>query len=156
LLAGSVFNQPTPFSNNGVCLGPKLGYNIPIGFLSDVGISGSLANILLQGLQIILILHIVAAGLAFLAFTISLFLASQVASIIGLILSVATGLVASTVLSVDLALVIVARRKVDQISSGFVVEWGNGIWMVLAAVACTWLGVVILSVRTCYCCGLKR
>lgn len=152
----SVFNSPTPFTNNGVCIGRKLGYDIPPEFLSDVGVSPALANILLQGLQIILILHIVAAGLAFLSFLISLYLASQAASIIGLILSVATGLVSSVVLAADLALVGVARKKVGDISKGFVVEWGNGIWMVLAAVVATWLGVVILSVRTCYCCGLRR
>jgi hypothetical protein len=152
----SVFNLPTPFSNKGECIGPTLGYNIPVEYIREVGLDVNIGNILLKGLQVLLVLHLVAAALSFLALLASLFIASQTAAVAGLALSVATGLVTNAVFIVDLALVIVARNKIKVITTGLAVDWGNGVWMVFTAVVCTLVGVVLLSMRVCYCFGIRR
>jgi len=154
--ANSVFNLPTAFSNHGECIGPALGYDIPIEYIKNVGLDVNIGLILLKGLQTLLVLHLVAAVLSFLALLVSLFIASQTAAVAGLALSVATGLVTNAVFIVDLALVIVARNKVKVITTTLAVDLGNGVWMVFTAVLCTVAGVVLLSVRVCYCCGIRR
>ncbi len=37
----------------------------------------------------------------------------------------------------------------------FAAEFGDGVWMVLAAVLSTWIAVGFLSARACYCCGVR-
>lgn len=77
-------------------------------------------------------------------------------SIFTLFMAIVTAIIASIVLGVDLALVIIARNAVKELEDlKFEVEFGNGVWMVLAAVILTWLAVVFLSARACYCCGVR-
>lgn len=147
-------------NNPGKCFGPKLGYTIPADIIdqaSRAGISSSVVGILLHGLVVLLVLHPVAAGLSFLTFINSLFLGSHAVSIVALILSVITALVSTIVFAIDLALVLVAKSKVKSISVGnFEVNWGNAVWMVLAATILTWIAAILLSARACYCCGIRR
>jgi hypothetical protein len=153
----SVFDGP---NNAGECFGPKLGYTVPpdiIDQASRAGISSSVVDLLLHGLVVLLVLHPVAAGLSFLTFINSLFLGSHAVSIVALILSIITALVSTIVFAIDLALVLVAKSKVKSISVGnFEVNWGNAVWMVLAATILTWIAVILLSARACYCCGIRR
>jgi hypothetical protein len=143
-----------------VCFGPKLGYTIPpdvISLASLAGISPNVVNILLHSLVLLLVLHPVAAILSFITFFNSLFLGSHTVSIIALVFSVITALMSTIVFAVDLALVVVARNNVKSITVGhFSVDFGNAVWMVLAATIMTWIGVILLSARACYCCGFKR
>jgi hypothetical protein len=141
----------------GICTPPRLGYTIPTNYLDLIGLTPSLADAIMTSLLVILILHLIAAIFALLAFIVSLFLASQAAAILGLILSIITGLLSSLMLGIDVGLVLIVRSKVEAFTNGgFVVEWGNGIWMVLVAAILTWIGVVFLSARTCYCFGVRR
>lgn len=111
-----------------------------------------------KALLILLSLHLVAAGLSTIILFLSLFLHSHVVAIIGLIIAIVTGIVGSVVFAGDVALVIVVRSNIDSLSSGaeFSVQFGNGVWMVLTAVILTWMAVVVLSVRACYCYGVRR
>jgi hypothetical protein len=153
----SVLNQPTLLTNDGECFGPKLGYDIPTSITDLVGVSPSLVQAILKGLLVILILHPINAVLSLLSLISSLFLASPGLAILALILTIITALVSSVVLAVDLTLVIVAKNKVPELTNnGFVVEWGNAVWMVLVAVIFTWLATILLSARVCYCCGVRR
>jgi len=141
----------------GECTKARLGYTIPTEYLNAIGLSTALADAIMTSLLIVLILHLIAAIFAFLAFIVSLFLASQVAAIIGLILSIITGILSTLMLGVDLGLVLIVRNKVEEFTNGgFVVQWGNGVWMVLVAAILTWIGVIFLSARTCYCFGVRR
>jgi len=140
----------------GFCIGPELGYNIPpdaIAVAGKAGVSSSTVTILLHALVVLLVLHPIAAGLSFITFINSIFLGHHAVSIIALIWAVITALVSTVVFAIDLALVIVARSNVKSITVGhFEVTWGNGIWMVLVATILTWVGVILLSARACYCC----
>jgi len=141
---------------SGFCIGPELGYNIPpdaIAVASKAGVSSSTVTILLHALVVLLVLHPIAAGLSFITFINSIFLGHHAVSIIALIFAVITALVSTVVFAIDLALVIVARSNVKNITVGhFEVTWGNAVWMVLAATILTWVGVILLSARACYCC----
>jgi hypothetical protein len=138
-------------------LGPHLGYQIPPELLALIGLPPSLANLILTALLVVLVLHPIAAGFSFLAFISSLYLASHPVAIFGLVTSIIASLLATIVLAVDISIAVVVRDKLNEfLSGGFTVVWGNAIWMVLAATVCSWGGVIILSARVCYCCGIRR
>lgn len=143
--------------NGTICFGPKLGYDIPPSVTDLAGISPTLAQAVEKGLLVILVLHPIAGGLATLGFIWSLFLASHPAAIFSLFIAIVTAIVASVVFAIDLALVIVARNEISSLPAfHLAVDWGNAVWMVLVAVVMTWLAVISLSARVCYCCGVRR
>jgi len=147
-------------SNNhgtGKCFGPKLGYDVPDQFAEAIKVSPAIIQVVQKGLIAILILHPIAAGLATLSFISSLFLTSHAFSIVSLIITIVTALVSSIVLAVDIALVVVADSRVENLGDLRVnVSFGNAVWMILVAVALTWGAVISLSARACYCLGVRR
>lgn len=139
------------------CYGPRLGYDVPDELGALVGISPLLLNVIEQSLLVVLVLHPIAAIFALIGFIISLFLKSHAMAILNLIISTLTVLLTTVVLAIDLSLVLVARNKMEEIGNfPFTVEWGIGIWMVLVATICTWLSVLFISARVCYCCGVRK
>ncbi|KAJ7134576.1 hypothetical protein C8R44DRAFT_770861 [Mycena epipterygia] len=154
--ATSVLNEPTFFTNDGECIGPMLGYKVPESIIALTGVDPTLVQALLEGLLLVLVLHPVAAGLSLITLICSLFLASHSLSILALVLAIITALVSSVVFAIDLALVIVAKNQVAQINTlQFAIQWGNAPWMGLTAVILTWLAVITLSARACYCFGVR-
>ncbi|KAI0082822.1 hypothetical protein K474DRAFT_30682 [Panus rudis PR-1116 ss-1] len=154
--ASSQLNLPTILTNNGECTNVRLGYDIPQDLLQLTG-HPEIANAVLKGLTFLLVLHPVCAGLAFLGMFSALFLASRCMTIISLLLSILSAVVGSVVLAADLALVIVAKDRVGDLTSGLVdVNFGNGVWLVVAAVACAWMAVILLSAVACRCCGYRK
>jgi hypothetical protein len=119
------------------------------------GVSPVLAQALEHSLLVVLILHPIAAGLSFFGFLFSLFLGPHSIAIFTLIIALLTGIVGTVVFAIDLALVITVKNEIADLGD-FVLEWGNGVWMVLAAVVATWLAVIFLSTRACYCCGVQK
>jgi hypothetical protein len=156
----SQLNQPTFFNNNGECVGPQLGYTIDPRIIAVVTNEPALANLILKALTILLVLHPIAAGLAFLT------LLPVIASccvfhpapwIISLVLSVATAIMSTIVFAADLALVLVAKHKLrDQHTVNVTVGFGNGVWIVLVSTLFTWAAMILLAARVCYCCGFGR
>ncbi|KAJ3575272.1 hypothetical protein NP233_g1199 [Leucocoprinus birnbaumii] len=157
LCAFSNLNLPSVLNNNGFCLGPRLGYEVPSAVQSLIGVSNDVVNAVEVSLRVVLVLHPVAAGLAFVAFITSLFLASHAVSILTLFISIVAALLVTIVFGIDLALVLVARNQVKNLEDlNFEVDFGNGVWMVLAALILIWVSVILLSARACYCCGVVR
>jgi hypothetical protein len=160
LLCNSALNKPSFFDNNGECVGPQLGYTIDPRIIAVVTNESELANIILKALTILLVLHPIAAGLAFLT------LLPVIASccvfhpapwIISLVLSVATAIMSTIVFAADLALVLVAKHKLrDQHTVNVTVGFGNGVWIVLVSTLFTWVAMILLAARVCYCCGFGR
>ncbi|KAI0050823.1 hypothetical protein FA95DRAFT_1555321 [Auriscalpium vulgare] len=156
----SALNPPKLFSNSGDCVGPQLGYDIDPTILAQLTDETTGANVILKGLTVLLVLHPVAAALALLAF-IPVFLSCcyfhTAPWVLSLIAAVATSIIGSVVLAADLALVIVARDKLKDVTlAHLTVGWGNAVWMIVVAVALSWLSVVVLSARVCRCCGYGR
>lgn len=147
---------------NGVedCLGPQVGYKIPPELLNLLKLPAAIGQILIQAVVVILILHPIAAGLSLIAFLNSLFLGSHGVAISALVWSLLTAQLSTIVFVVDLVIVLVAKSKIKDISGSvghnLSVTWGNGVWMMLVAVIFTWTAVILLSARSCYCCGVSR
>jgi hypothetical protein len=156
----SALDQPTLFTNNGECVGPQLGYSIDPQFIALVTKEPELADLILKALTFLLVLHPVAAGLALL--TLLPVIASccvyhKAPWIISLVLSVPTAIISTIVFAADLALVIVAKQKLnDQHTVNVTISFGNGVWMVLVSTFFTWVALVLLSARACGCCGFGR
>ena len=143
--------------NVATCFGPKLGYNVSSFVdLSDAGVAPAIVTVVEDALLVVLVLHPIVAGLAFLSVGSSLFLASHAFSIFTLILTIVTALVASVSMAIDLALVLVARNRLPTLGFSIEVDFGNGVWMTVTGVVLTWIAVVLLSARACYCLGVRR
>ncbi|KZT21052.1 hypothetical protein NEOLEDRAFT_1181981 [Neolentinus lepideus HHB14362 ss-1] len=159
--ATSVLNPPTWLTNPGDCVGPQLGYRIDN--TTTLGqdillLTGypQIVDAILESLTVILVLHPVAAGLSFIVAFTSLFLESHAVSTLSLVIAIITALLGSLVFAIDLALVIVAMNEVKNITIGtFTITFGNAVWMVLVGMVLTWAGVIALSARVCYCCGVR-
>ncbi|KAJ3720086.1 hypothetical protein EV361DRAFT_142221 [Lentinula raphanica] len=156
--AYSQLNPPSVLNDDGLCYGPRLGYQdvIPASILAQIGLSTALLDAALKGLLAVLIIHIVAAGFSLAGLFTSLFLASHGMTILSLVLTVITAILATVVFVVDVVITAVARAKIPEFASGLQVGVGNGVWMVLAALVASWAGVVFLSARACFCCGVRR
>lgn len=155
--ASNALNPPTLLDNPGDCFGPQLGYEIPESITSLIGIPDSIVQVIMTGVLVYLVLHLIAAGFAFVALFSSMFLASHGLSILSLILSIISALLGTVVFALDIALAETAKSTLPQfIPNGFAAQEGNGVWMVLVAMICTWAAVVLLSARLCHCCGVRR
>ncbi|KAH7928704.1 hypothetical protein BV22DRAFT_1030468 [Leucogyrophana mollusca] len=142
----------------GACYGPQLGYTIPSSLLSLLGLSDELASVALNGLLVLLVLHLVTAGLSTIILILSLFLHSHAVAISALVVAIIASIISTVAFAADVALVLVVRNNIDSLFSGadFSVQFGNGVWMILVAMILTWAAVVVLSARACYCCGVRR
>ena len=155
LLRCSAFNGGAYVDPNGTCYGPSAGYKIPDSFLRITGYP-QLAKIVLEGLTVLLVLHPVVAGLSFVGAFTSLFLDTHAMLIISLIFTIINTILSSVVVAADLAIVIIARSRVPGLTGGnFDIEWGNAVWLALVGVILSWVGMVLLSVPVCGCCGVS-
>ncbi|GJE91351.1 SUR7/PalI family protein [Phanerochaete sordida] len=155
--ASSVVDLPTIFTNHGECTKPELGYDVPPDVLSLIGFPVAVSQDLLDALKVLLVLHPVSAGLSFVTLFFSVFVRSQAMTVLALIFAVVAAIVGSVSLGADLALIIVATDKVhDELGSLLSVTFGPAVWMVVAAVALSWIGVITLSAIACRCCGIRR
>lgn len=137
-----------------------MGYTIDPTYIAGVTNEPELADLILKVLTILLVLHPIAAGLAFL--TVLPIIASccvfhRAPWIISLVLSVATAIMSTVVFAADLALTIVARHKLKgQHTVNVTLSFGNGVWIVLVSMLFTWVALVLLSARVCGCFGFGR
>ncbi|KAJ3555711.1 hypothetical protein NM688_g2424 [Phlebia brevispora] len=155
--ASSVLDEPTVFTNDGECTTPQLGYTIPPDILALSGYPTDVTDVVVKGLTVLLVLHPTVAGLSFLTLLMACFVRSQCMTILALITGLLTAVVGSIVLAADLAIELVAGHRLKQeFGSLLQVTFGNATWMILAAVACSWIGLIFLSAIACYCCGIRR
>lgn len=155
--ASSVLDLPTIFTNDGECTPVQIGYTIPPELITAAGYPVDVVNAVKKSLTLLLVLHPVAAGLSFVTLLASMFLRSQYMTILALIGGIITAVVGSIVLAADLALGIVANRKLhDEFGDMLSVTFGDAVWMIVAAVAMSWLGVITMSAVACRCCGIRR
>jgi hypothetical protein len=99
-------------------VGPRLGYSLsePIDIASFVG-QPSLTNAVAKALTVILVLHPVCAGIAFILFLLC-WIRRHAAGIVALIVAIVLAIVGSVTLAIDLALVLVARSRVPDLTDG--------------------------------------
>ncbi|KIY46059.1 hypothetical protein FISHEDRAFT_75905 [Fistulina hepatica ATCC 64428] len=155
----SIYDEPSLYSDEGGdCYGPKLGYSVPSYISEDIGIDDDITKYVLDGLFIVLVLHPVAAGLAFISLLASLFLASHAVAIVALLLTTISALLTTLVMATDIAIVLLVRKGIaaELTSFSLSVSFGNAVWMVVVSAVIKWIAVVLFSARSCYCCGVQR
>ncbi|EJF57521.1 hypothetical protein DICSQDRAFT_129426 [Dichomitus squalens LYAD-421 SS1] len=131
---------------NAECIGPSLGYTIPNAIANLTGFPAIVDDVA-SALTVLLILHIVAAGLAFIVEVTSLFLESHAMCIISLVTSILTVLIGAAVFGIDLALILVGKSKIGPLTEfNYTLNWGPGLWMVLAGVVLSFVGMILMSV----------
>jgi hypothetical protein len=108
----SVLGQP-------LCFGPALGYSLtsPVDVAAAVG-QPNLTNGITPILTFILVLHPVCAALALILLFLCLLLRNHALEILALIVAVVLGLVSGVSVAVDLALVIVAHKRIPAATNG--------------------------------------
>ncbi|KAI0079260.1 hypothetical protein K474DRAFT_678575 [Panus rudis PR-1116 ss-1] len=154
--ASSKINPPSILTNYGECTEVGLGYDVPKELLGLTE-HPELANAALRVLTLLFAFHPICTVLAFIGMFTALFLASHCSTIITLLISILSAGTSTVVLAVDLALVIVARDKVNELPNGLVdINFGNGVWLLGGAAACAWTAVVLLSALACRCCSNRR
>ncbi|KAI0776296.1 hypothetical protein BD413DRAFT_528110 [Trametes elegans] len=143
-------------ADNSECFGPMLGYTIPDEVLALTGFPALVQDVG-KGVTALLVLHLVAAALAFVGASTSLFLESHALCILSLVTTVFTLLVGLVVFGVDLALILVGKERVGPLTDfNYVANWGPALWMVLAGVILSFVGMILMSIVVCECCGVGR
>ncbi|TFK88447.1 hypothetical protein K466DRAFT_645444 [Polyporus arcularius HHB13444] len=133
-----------------------LGYTIPEDILNLTGYP-ALVDDVADGVTVVLVLHLVAAGLAFVGVFSSLFLESNAMCILSLVTSVFTVLLGLVVFGIDLAVILIGKAKVGPATDfNYTANWGPALWLVLAAVVLSFLGMIFMSIVVCRCCGVGR
>jgi hypothetical protein len=104
--------------NTQLCVGPRLGYSLsdPINIASFIG-QPTLTATVEKALTVILVLHPICAGLAFTLFVLS-WIKNHATGIVALINAILLAIVGSVSLAIDLALVVVAKNRVPDATSG--------------------------------------
>jgi len=150
--------QGPKYVHDAVCSETRLGYDVDPALLQLTGYP-SLAQAVLKGLTVVLILHPVACGITFFSFLLSFLVAcrpstSHAVPIITLVLSIFPLFITTIAFGIDLGLVLICRSRVSSATGGsLAVRWGNGVWMTCAAWICLWISLFGLSAVACYCCG---
>ncbi|KIO20098.1 hypothetical protein M407DRAFT_30220 [Tulasnella calospora MUT 4182] len=158
--SGWSFAGPTPkYEMNQACYGPQVGYKISPVILNLIQ-SNELANVLLDSLTPVLIIHPVACGLTLLTAIptiIHLFKTTipGFVEVCTLLIGIIPTLVTTIDVVVDIVFVIVARQRIDKVTQTLAVYWGPAVWMTCAATACLWVGLIGLAAYACGCCGLS-
>lgn len=151
----SQFGNGRYLDPDGFCYGPSVGYKIPESVLAVTGYQ-QLAQAVLKGVTAFLILHAIVAILSFIGAVTSLFLESHAMHIISLIFTIVNTFLSSIVFAADLAINIIAKDRVPGLTGANLrVDWGNAVWLALVGVVLSWLGVILLSIPICQCCGMS-
>ena len=96
-----------------------------------IGAPGALTAAPTEGLEILFLMHPSTTGGAFAATILTFFMNSRDITIAGLLLSVLAGGTAMLAVAADIAYLVVAKQKVNQLMVGeFKILWGNAVWMV--------------------------
>ncbi|KAH6914026.1 SUR7/PalI family-domain-containing protein [Coprinopsis sp. MPI-PUGE-AT-0042] len=143
-----------------VCLGPQLGYTAPRELLQLLQYPPEIADSIKRNLTITLILHPISTVLAFLTMLFSLRLATHGWATFVLVVAAVAGITSIVALAVDIALVVSVRNHASftrgQQGNALQVDFGNAVWMTLAAVGLVWTSVILVAARVCYCCGIGQ
>jgi len=140
------------------CSGRHLGYTITPAvqdILSAIN-EQDLVNVINKGLTVVLVLHPIACGLAFVAFAFALFsglrpAAGRVSAFLATAIGALAAFLTTIVFIIDCVLTGVAKSRIHSKTSGAAyAKFGNAEWITLGAAIATWIGVVAS------CCGIFR
>jgi len=146
-------------SKDGRCSKAHLGYTID-STVADVLNADELLDLISRTTTGVLVLHPLAAGLAFLTLLISIFIlrhgsngTSRLPSFITLGVGSLTAFVTTLVFLIDVILVAIIRKRVRKATDGEVdLVWGSAVWMTLGAAVALWASIT----GACLGCSRRR
>jgi hypothetical protein len=96
-----------------------------------LGAPDTLEAVPTQGLEILFLMHPIATGLVFAVMIVTFFIYSRDMTVAALVLGLLGGGAATFAFAADVAFVVVAKQKVNELTPGeFKILWGNAVWMV--------------------------
>ncbi|KAF4615461.1 hypothetical protein D9613_002969 [Agrocybe pediades] len=143
----SVFGSDRSMSD-GQCSKAHLGYTFDSTVADAVGAS-SIQNAISRTTTAALLLHPLAAALAFLTLLVSLFIlrrgsngTSRLPSALTTGLAILTSILTTIVFLIDVIVVAVVRGRVHKASDSLDLTWGNAVWMTLGAAIALWISTI--------------
>jgi uncharacterized membrane protein len=100
-----------------------------------------------SGLTLALVLNPIACGITFLAlFCVILFAwkQSRLSAILGVCIGLLAAILATIAFIIDIVVMTVTKKNIENISSNFHVTYGQTTWMTLVAAILLWTGVILL------------
>ncbi|EPE10189.1 ph-response regulator [Ophiostoma piceae UAMH 11346] len=150
----------TTAAGHDVCTGTHIGYN-PVAEILRIDSNidddfSSASTKAAKTLTKIMILHPIAAGVAFIAFLLALG-AGVVGSFIGSLVSLVAFVITAVVLITDFVLFSILRRHINNTSSiinnnsnsSTNAKYGVALWLLLAAAICSLIGTVVVFLTCC-------
>jgi hypothetical protein len=137
-----------------VCSGSHVGYN-PVRALENFS-QYDLSNTretTAKALTRVMVLHPVAAVLAFLTFVVAFFAHGVMASLIGTLLGVLTFIVSLVVMVTDFVWVAIVRNAVNDDADGSPAKFSTAMWTTLIATICALIGTIVVFFA---CCSSRR
>jgi len=149
-------------TTNGQCSKTHLGYTFD-STVADALHADELENLISRTTTAALVLHPIAAGLAFLTLLISLFIlrrgsngTSRIPSLITLGVGSLATFLTTVVFLIDVIVVAVVRKRVHNATDGDLnLVWGNAVWMTLGATVALWLAMIGACCGV-FACGQRR
>jgi len=132
----------------GECSAAKIGWTIDQRLVDLLHLEG-LQDAVNGGLTLALVLNPVACGITFLALLCVLWFAwkqSRLSAILGVCIGLLAAILATIAFIIDIVVMTVTKKNVENLSSNFHVTYGQTTWMTLAAAILLWIGVILLCI----------
>jgi len=106
-----------------------------------------LVDVIQKALSVVLILHPIACGIAFLALVFSLLALlrhhTRAWDLLATLVGVLAAFLTTVIFIIDIVFVLIAKSKLHQKTEGHAsVSWGNAVWLTLVAAICAWIACV--------------
>jgi len=149
-----IYNR-TALLSDAACTKGQLGYSTPQEYFTLLGAPDALEVTATQGLEILFLMHPIATGTAFAVTILTVFMDSRDMIIAALLVSLLSGGAATFAFAADIAFVVVAKQKVNQLTLGqFKILWGNAVWMQFVGWLLVWGAIAIIAANCFF--GLRK
>lgn len=145
----------TALLGDGPCTKPELGYTTPQEYFTLLGAPDTLEAAPTQGLEVLFLMHPVATALIFCVTVLTYFMNTRDMTISALLLGLLGGGAATFAFAADIAFVVVARQKVNELTPGqFKILWGNAVWMQFVGWLLVWGAIAIIFANCIF--GIRK
>ncbi|KAF8801984.1 hypothetical protein BYT27DRAFT_7261426 [Phlegmacium glaucopus] len=136
------------------CYGPQAGYTIPLDVVENNGLPLVVSTMLDPLLVSVMVIHPISAALALVCSVLSFININRPVMGVALFYTICNGILTTVAFGVDLAVVNIAKSRMDQYLESPVpypapspVFSGAGSWLTLAAAICIWAAVFVQVIK---------
>lgn len=132
----------------GECSEAKIGWTIDQRLVDLLHLEG-LQDAVNSGLTLALVLNPIACGITFLILLFVLWFAwrqTRLSAIIGVCVGVVAAILTTIAFVIDIVVMTLVKKNVENVSSNFHVTYGQTTWMTLVAMILTWIGIILFCI----------